>query len=48
MICNALGLLSFESIVDKIGFGVSMFLLIPNMRLRRDVCMILAVVVGRS
>ena len=30
MICNALGLLSFESIVDKIGFGVSMFLLIPN------------------
>jgi len=25
MICNALGLLSFESIVDKIGFGVSMF-----------------------
>ena len=30
MICNALGLLNFESIVDKVGFCISLFLLLPN------------------
>ena len=30
MICNALGLLNFESIVDKVAFCVSLFLLVPN------------------
>jgi len=30
MICNALGLLNFESIVDKVGFFISLFLVLPN------------------
>ena len=30
MICNALGLLNFESIVDKVGFCISLFLVLPN------------------
>ena len=30
MICNALGLLNFESIVDKVGFCISLFLIFPN------------------
>ena len=30
MICNALGLLDFESIVDKVGFFISLFLVLPN------------------
>ena len=30
MICNALGLLNVESIVDKVGFCISLFLVLPN------------------